>query len=74
MADPMKKDLGIAPWIVEGLPGQAQGRLVETYTPSSPLSLMREALDRWNDHLAGLLKAKSKGNGRQAASPSQLFA
>jgi integrase len=60
VADRMKKDLGIAPWIVEALLGHVQERLVETYMPSSPLSLMREALDRWNDHLAGLLKAKSK--------------
>jgi len=65
VSDRMKKDLGIAPWVVEALLGHAQERLVETYMPSSPLSLMRQALDAWNDHFAGLLKGKPRKN-RQA--------
>ena len=66
VADRMKKDLGIAPWVVEAILGHAQERLVETYMPSSPLSLMRQGLEAWNDHLALLLKAKGR-KGRQAS-------
>lgn len=60
VSDRLKKDLGVAPWVVEALLGHAQERLVETYMPSSPLSLMRQALEAWSDHLAALLKAKPK--------------
>jgi integrase len=66
VADRMKKDLGIAPWVVEAILGHAQERLVETYMPSSPLSLMRQGLEAWNDHLALLLKAKGR-KGRQVS-------
>ena len=60
----MKKDLGVAPWIVEAILGHAQEKLIETYMPSAPLSLMRDALDAWSHHLAGVLKAEGK-RGRQ---------
>lgn len=60
VSDRLKKDLGVAPWVVEAILGHAQERLVETYMPSSPLSLMREALEAWSDHLATLLRAKPK--------------
>lgn len=69
VSDRLKKDLGVAPWVVEALLGHAQERLVETYMPSSPLSLMREALDAWSDHLAALLKATAR-KGRSASVPA----
>jgi hypothetical protein len=58
VSDRLKKDLGVAPWIVEAILGHAQQRLIETYMPSSPLLLMRQALDAWSCHLADILKAK----------------
>lgn len=66
VSDRLKKDLGVAPWVVEALLGHAQERLVETYMPSSPLFLMRDALDAWSDHFAALVKAKPR-KGRQAS-------
>jgi len=66
VSDRLKKDLGVAPWVVEALLGHAQERLAETYMPSSPLSLMREALDAWSDHFGALVKAKHR-KGRQAS-------
>jgi integrase len=62
VSDRLKKDLGVAPWIVEAVLGHAQERLVETYMPSSPLGLMRRALDTWSDHLASLLASKPRRN------------
>jgi integrase len=47
VSDRLKKDLGIAPWIVEAILGHAQERLAETYMPTSPLALMRDALNAW---------------------------
>ena len=58
VADRMKKDLGVAPWIVEAILGHAQPVLIETYMPSSPLTLMHEALERWSDALAALLRCE----------------
>jgi integrase len=60
VADRLKTDLGVAPWVVEAILGHAQDRLAETYMPSSPLSLMREALDAWSAHLASILKDKPR--------------
>lgn len=70
VADRMKKDLGVAPWVVEAILGHAQERLVETYMPSSPLSLMRDALDAWSDHFAALGRARPKERRAVSASPS----
>jgi integrase len=63
VSDRLKKDLGIAPWIVEAILGHAQERLAETYMPTSPLALMREALNAWSDHLDAILKTEPKGRG-----------
>ena len=66
VSDRLKKDLGVVPWIVETILGHAQERLIETYMPSSPLLLMRQALDAWSNHLAEMLRAKSR-TGRPAS-------
>ena len=42
----LKKDLGVAPWIVEAILGHAQERPTETYMPSFAAGLMRAALRR----------------------------
>lgn len=59
VSDRLRKDLGVAPWLVEAILGHAPERLVETYMPTSPLPLMREALEAWSEHLAGVLRAES---------------
>lgn len=69
VSDRLKKDLGIAPWVVEALLGHAQERLAETYMPSSPLSWTRQAVDAWSDQLDMILKAATKKR-RQNRRPS----
>jgi integrase len=67
VSDRLKTELAVPPWVVEAILGHAQERLAETYMPSSPLSLMRDALDSWSAHLASILKSKPKPRKRARA-------
>jgi integrase len=80
VADRMKKDLGIAPWVVEAILGHAQPVLIETYMPSSPLALMQQALEQWSEALAAILRAKGRGarsgkrsEGRNSGAPKGQY-
>src|SRR5262249_18494382 len=59
VSDRMRKDLGIAPFVVEAILGHVQQGLAKTYMPSDPAVLMREALEQWSAHLARVLRSKS---------------
>jgi len=64
VADRLKKDLGLAPLVVDAVPGHAQLELAKTYTPSDPIAQMRDALKRWSIELANILKARRRTRQR----------
>jgi hypothetical protein len=64
VADRLKKDLGFAPFVVDAVLGHSQPELAKTYTPSDPIVLMRDALERWSVELASILKARRRARQR----------
>lgn len=56
VADRLKTDLGVAPFVVEAILGHALQGLAAVYMPSDPMQQKREALQAWSDHLEGTLR------------------
>ena len=60
VADALLNRIGTAPWTVDHVVlGHARPKLLRTYMPTLPLNEARDALEKWGDHLAGILKAGS---------------
>ncbi len=55
VADRMKNDLHVAPYVVEHLLGHSMPKLVKVYMPSVPLPAMREAVGKWSTEAGRIL-------------------
>jgi hypothetical protein len=50
---------------VDAILGHAQSERAKVCTPSDPVVLMRDALERWSKTLAGILKSRQRAGWRK---------
>jgi integrase len=58
VADALLNRIGTPPWIVDHVVlGHARPKLLRTYMPTLPLNEARDALQKWGDELAGIVRS-----------------
>ena len=58
VADALLNRIGVSPWIVDHvILDHARPKLLRTYMPTLPLGEARDALQRWADELATILRS-----------------
>jgi integrase len=64
VAQRMKADLDVPPYVVEAILGHAVPTLAQVYMPAAPWGAMVHAMEKWSDEVARILgRAKAERSG-----------